>query len=198
MLGPRRDPARCLGGRRRLGALVPSPLGAAAARSGSAARWGAAARSGGGVPARAARNRRRESDPTPFKRRTPGRPCLAPNTQHPTPKHPTPKHPTPKHPSTQRSAVAIPTGHLQRRWLYRPDVLDEGFQTSHRSPGKATSSPPWSTQHPTPTQHPPNTQHPTPNARRLQALQGTYSDYDYTAVMPSTGASRPAVEIPVK
>ena len=62
-MGLRWDPGGFLGGGRGLGALVPSLLGAAAARSGSAARWGAAARSKRGVPARAARNRRRESDP---------------------------------------------------------------------------------------------------------------------------------------
>ena len=81
MLGLRWDPGGFLGGGRGLGALVPSLLGAAAARSGSAARWGAAARSKRGVPARAARNRRRESDPSPsLKARPGGDPAV-----HPTP-----------------------------------------------------------------------------------------------------------------
>ena len=87
------DPARCLGGRRRLGALFPFPLGAAAAGSGSAAR------SGGGVGARAARNRRRESDPTPSSVGPGGDPAA----------HPTPTAPNAL--ATQRSAIARPTGH---------------------------------------------------------------------------------------
>ena len=82
VLGPRWDPLGSLGGRRRLGALVPSLLGPAAARWGSAAGWGSAARSRRGVPARAARNRRPESDPTPFWVGTRKRPCRS----HPTPK----------------------------------------------------------------------------------------------------------------
>jgi len=153
----------------------------------------------------------------PFKRWTRGRPCRAPNAQHPTPnaqkinphgsrrqlegyfrttcrgalqiipsgdlvvvalEHPTPKkHPTPnaqhptantQRPNTQRSAIASPTRHLQRRRLYRRDALDRGFQTGYRSPGKVTSSstrPPGvtlpRTQRPTP-----NAQHPTPNTQR--------------------------------
>ena len=131
-MGLRWDPAGFLGGRRRLGALVPSLLGPAAARSGSAARWGAAARSRRGVPARAARNRRRESDPTPFwGGGTRGRPCRGPNAQHPTPKQP-------------------------------------------------------------------NAQRPTPNARRQRALGCTYRDADYTVVKYSIGASKRAIEVPVK
>ena len=83
------DPAGCLGGRRRLVALVPSPLGAAAVR------WGAAARSrevyqpgrretGGG-----------RATQRPFKRRTPG--ATLPRTQHPTSntqRPPNTQHPT--------------------------------------------------------------------------------------------------------
>jgi hypothetical protein len=132
-LGLRWDPAGFLGGRRRLGALVPSLLGPAAARSGSAARWGAAARSRRGVPARAARNRRRESDPTPFWGVPGGDPAAnpTPNTQRPTP-----------------NAQA--------------------------------------------------TQRPTPNARPQLALGCTYRDADYTVVKCSIGASKRAIEVPVK
>ena len=94
--------------------------------------------------------------------------------EHPTPKkHPTPnaQHPTPntQRPNTQRSAIATPTGHLQRRRLYRRDALDRGFQTGYRSPGKVTSSstrPPGvtlpRTQRPTPNAQHPTPKHPTP------------------------------------
>ena len=80
------DPAGVLGGGRRLGAPLPSLLGAAAARLGSAARWGAAARRRRGVPARAARKGRPESDPTPFLGRDPG--ATLPHTQRPNTQRP--------------------------------------------------------------------------------------------------------------
>ncbi len=84
------DPAGCLGGRRRLGALVPSPLGAAAAR------WGAAARSGEVYqPGRRETGGGRATQ-RPFKRRTPG--ATLPRTQHPTSntqRPPNTQHPTP-------------------------------------------------------------------------------------------------------
>lgn len=117
---------------------------------GSAARWGAAARSRRGVPARAARNRGRESDPTPFWEGTRGRPCRKPNAQNPTPNAQRPK--------TQRSAVASPTVHLTRCLLCRRDELERGFKTCYRSPRKVTSPP---TQRPGVTL--PRTQRPTPN-----------------------------------
>ena len=151
------DPAGCLGGRGRLGGLVPSLLGAAAARWGSAARSGAAARLRRGVPARAARNRRRESDPTPFWGAPGGDPAA----------HPTPNAQTPNAQNTQRSAVASPGVHLSRRPLRRRGVLDRGFKTCYRSPRKVTSSPTscggvtLPPKHPTPKT--PNAQ--TPNAR---------------------------------
>ena len=117
---------------------------------GSAARWGAAARSRRGVPARAARNRGRESDPTPFWEGTRGRPCRKPNAQNPTPNAQRPK--------TQRSAVASPTVHLTRCLLCRRDELERGFKTCYRSPRKVTSPP---TQRPGVTL--PRIQRPTPN-----------------------------------
>ena len=51
-------------------------------------------------------------------------------------------------------------------------------------------------QHPTPKQ--PNAQRPTPNARRQRALGCTYRDADYTVVKYSIGASKRAIEVPVK
>jgi hypothetical protein len=69
-------------GRGRLGYLVGSVLGAAAAT------WGAAATSRGGGPARAARNRRPGSDPTPFSQADPG--ATLPRDPTPTTQRPRP------------------------------------------------------------------------------------------------------------
>ena len=99
--------------------------------------------------------------PTPKKHPTPNAQRPTPNAQHPTPNT--------QRPNTQRSAIASPTGHLQRRRLYRRDALDRGFQTGYRSPGKVTSSstrPPGvtlpRTQRPTPNAQHPTPKHPTP------------------------------------
>ena len=52
------------------------------------------------------------------------------------------------------------------------------------------------TQRPTPNAQ--ATQRPTPNARRQRALGCTYRDADYTVVKCSIGASKRAIEVPVK
>jgi hypothetical protein len=78
-------------------------FGGGGGEGGSAATWGAAATSRGGGPARAARNRRPGSDPTPFSPADPG--VTLP--RDPTPKHPTPKHPTPKHPTPKEKGRNI-------------------------------------------------------------------------------------------
>ena len=146
MLGLRWDPGGFLGGGRGLGALVPSLLGAAAARSGSAARWGAAARSKRGVPARAARNRRRESDPTPFlKARPGGDPAV---------------HPTP----TANTHVATATARLPRCLVQLRRCLTGAFERCIE-----LSEIRWS-----PTQRPggdPAVSHPTPKRPNAQATQ---------------------------
>jgi hypothetical protein len=121
--GPRRDPVGYSGDRRRPGAFV-TPISRAAA-----------ARSRGGVRAGATRNRRWESDPTPFWGGTRGRPCRPPNAQ-------APKRPTPKHgPNTQRPAAASPALHLAQRRAYHRGAHERGFRTLYRSRSKVASSP---------------------------------------------------------
>jgi hypothetical protein len=85
-------------GRGRLGYLVGSVLGAAAAT------WGAAATSRGGGPARAARNRRPGSDPTPFSQADPGATL--------------PRDPTPKSDPTPTTQRPRPNAH-EKTWEYR-------------------------------------------------------------------------------
>ena len=138
-MGLRWDPGGFLGGGRGLGALVPSLLGAAAAR------WGAAARSKRGVPARAARNRRRESDPTPFlKARPGGDPAV---------------HPTP----TANTHVATATARLPRCLVQLRRCLTGAFERCIE-----LSEIRWS-----PTQRPGGDPavHPTPNTQRPQPTQ---------------------------
>ena len=99
-------------------------------------------------------------------------------------------------------AAAVRWGAAARsREVYQPGRRETGGGRAtqrpfkRRTPGATLPR----TQHPTSnTQRPPNTQHPTPNARRLQALQGTYGDYDGTVVMPSTGAFGQDIESPAK
>jgi hypothetical protein len=142
--GPRRDPVGYSGDRRRPGAFV-TPISRAAA-----------ARSRGGVRAGATRNRRWESDPTPFWGVTRGRPCRPPNAQRP--------------------AAASPALHLAQRRAYHRGAHERGFRTLYRSRSKVASSPVNApgvalphAQRPTPKrpQRPtPNAQRPTPNAQR--------------------------------
>jgi hypothetical protein len=106
----------------------------------------------------AARNRRRESDPTPFCRCPGGDPAA-----HPTPNT---QRPHTQRPNTQRSAAASPRVHIPQLRLYRGEALDWGFQMRYRDPRRVTSSstcPPGGD----PAAHPtPNTQRPTPNTQR--------------------------------
>jgi hypothetical protein len=125
------------GDRRRPGAFV-TPISRAAA-----------ARSRGGVRAGATRNRRWESDPTPFWGVTRGRPCRPPNAQRP--------------------AAASPALHLAQRRAYHRGAHERGFRTLYRSRSKVASSPVNApgvalphAQRPTPKRP----QRPTPNAQR--------------------------------
>ena len=156
MLGLRWDPGGFLGGGRGLGALVPSLSGAAAARSGPAARWGAAARSKRGVPARAARNRRRESDPTPFlKARPGGDPAV---------------HPTP----TANTHVATATARLPRCLVQLRRCSTGAFERCIElseirwSPTQRPGGDPASIQRPTPNAL---AVHPTPKNPRTNPLR---------------------------
>ena len=155
-MGLRWDPGGFLGGGRGLGALVPSLSGAAAARSGPAARWGAAARSKRGVPARAARNRRRESDPTPFlKARPGGDPAV---------------HPTP----TANTHVATATARLPRCLVQLRRCSTGAFERCIElseirwSPTQRPGGDPASIQRPTPNAL---AVHPTPKNPRTNPLR---------------------------
>ena len=84
--------------------------------------------------------------------------------------------------------------------VYQPGRRETGGGRATQRPfGGGTRGRPCrgpNAQHPTPKQ--PNAQRPTPNARRQRALGCTYRDADYTVVKYSIGASKRAIEVPVK
>jgi hypothetical protein len=152
-LGPRWDPAGCLGGRRRLGALVPPPFGGGGGEVGV----GGEVRGGGEVGGRCtsqggAKQAARER-PNALLSVGPGGDPAAPNTQHPTPNT---QRPTP---NTQKI-----NHHGSRRQVQRC------FGTTYKGPLQSIPSVDLvvaALEHPTPKKHPtPNAQRPTPNPQK--------------------------------